>query len=146
MYKKMKINKSLGFVALISLVICFSSFRKTTICENEADFSFFVKKTTNSWQESDMYGNSTSPAYNSDNVFTVYVDWNTNNGYCIVKNIQTKEQYRIDGSIYSNMAKGLKVYYLQENAGKCKLSFTKEENGAAVYTYSSKTLTIFFNR
>lgn len=144
--KKIKIKKTIHVFALLSLAICFSSFINTTDQESEADFSFFVKKTTNSWQESDMYGNSTSPAYYSDNVFTVYVNWNTNNGYCIVKNIQTKEQYRIDGRIYSNMAKGLKVYYLQENAGKCKLSFTKEENGAAVYTYSSKTLTIFFNR
>ena len=142
----MKNNRDLHCILFLLFTLCFYSFMSTSVLKSETDFKFFVKKTTNSWVEADMSGNATSPQYFSDNIFTVYVDWKTNRGYSIVKNVQTGEQYRIDGTIYSNMAKGLKVYYLQENSGKCKMSFTKEENGAAIYTYSSKILTIFFNR
>jgi hypothetical protein len=142
----MKNYSAVRLFSLFLIATCLLSFTDSTPDEGGSDFKFFVKKTTNSWQEADMYGNATTPAFFSDNIFTVYVNWKTKKGYSLVKNIQTGEQYRIDGMIYSNIAKGLKVFYLQENEGKCKMSFTKEENGAAVYTYSSKTLTIFFNR
>jgi hypothetical protein len=142
----MKNYSKIVIVTLFCLAICFCSFKRISFLDKPSDYKLFVKKTTNSWQEADIYGNSTSLAYFSDNIFTVYVNWQTNKGYSIVKNVQTGEQYRIDGTIYSNVAKGLRVYYLQENSGKCKMSFSKEENGTAIYTYASKTLTVFFNR
>jgi hypothetical protein len=137
-------NNFLRKIRLLTLIVSTIVSTGFTMDHVNSDFKLFSTKTVNSWVEADKFGNPTSAVGYSNNTFRIFVNWQTNRAYCVVRNTQTAENYRIDGLLYSNIVKGLKVYYIQEDNGLCKMSFTREENGVSIYSYTHSVLTIFF--
>jgi hypothetical protein len=133
-------------VASLLYILTSQLFAATPYFQGISGAQLFTIKTTNVWFEADAGGNAQTPVYHSNNEFKVYVNWNNKNAYVIAKEKLSGESYRINGTIYSNTVLGKKVYYLQSENGLSKVSFTKEENGIAFYSYSDRTLTVFANQ
>lgn len=103
-------------------------------------------KTVNTSVITDFYLNPIESAVRINASADFYYDKKLNSGVIKVNDLAHGQQYKyFVNQMYTNIVKGLKIYYFQTTDNKYKISVSKEENGFAIASYSEKVVTVYGN-
>ena len=129
--------KTISFTTLLFLILSLQSFGQTT------------KMFTKTVNYSVITNFSLQPIADGVKIKVraeFYYDKSNNSGVIKIFDLAHNSQREIKvNQMYTNITKGIIIYYFQSSDGKYKISVSKEENGFAIGNYIEKIVTVYGN-